>query len=144
MAKQHAFSQVSFWIGNIAQTIKNQQVRLRFRLGFTTKHDGDAVSTDHSATFDIVMSMTRILELCKDSLVIALQNKILRPKTAANALKWLREHDPITYDDIFPGKGAISLGSLAPEDAAVKLSAGRSKEDLIKMREELEKMIAKS
>ena len=126
MAKGHKFTQVSLWVGDKLQTIKNQNIRLRFHLEFTTKHDGDAVSTDHSAMFDVSMPWVRLLELAKNSIAIVVQNKILRPKSNDVATKWLRDHDPIKYEDAFPGKMVAKV--LTPEENA-ELALGAAKSD---------------
>jgi len=123
MAKGHTFELVSLWIGDKKVELANQKIRLRFGLGFTTKHDGDVVGTDHRATFDLTMLFIRLLELAKNSIAIAVQNKILRPMTSDKAKAWLKAHDPIGYDDAFPGKSTVVRKVMSDEEIKAKAKA---------------------
>lgn len=116
MAKKHEYSLVSLWIANTQQTIKNQVARLRMSVAFTVKHDGDAVSTDHRAIFDLKMPVSRLLEIAMKQIVIQVQNKVLRPMSAEKAKKWLRDHDPVTFEDAYPGRSTVVKREMTKEE----------------------------
>lgn len=104
MAKNHVFDRISLWMNGNDVALKNQTARFRYHLEYSVKHDGDAVSTDHSHFFDIEMPIVRMLELCKNSIAIAFQNKVLRPLSKENALKKYPRGSVVKYDDVFPGR----------------------------------------
>ena len=130
MAKQHVFDRVKLWFGENEVPLHNQISRLRFHLEFSVKHDGDAVSTDHHATFDLQMPRIRLLEFVKNSVAILLQNKILRPMTNVKAKEWLKTHDPIKIEDLSPGRKTTVIKMT---DAEVKEKAQNDPEYRAKM-----------
>ena len=107
MAKKHEYSMLSLWFGENQMVIKNQVSRLRAKIGFTVKHDGDAVSTPYNVTVDMKMPISTLIEKALKTIVIDIQNKVLRPKTALAASKWIKDNDPISFDIAYPGRRTV-------------------------------------
>ena len=107
MAKKHEYSMLSLWFGDNKMVIENQVSRLRAKIGFTVKHDGDAVSTPYEITLDMKMAISMLLQKALKTIVIDIQNKILRPKTHEKAKIWIRENDPISFEMAYPGRGTV-------------------------------------
>ena len=104
MAKSHDFNTVKMWIGDKEIPVTNG-MRIRYSLGYSVKHTGDAVSTDYFHKFDISTTVLRICEMAKNSFTIKWANDQIRPLTHENAGRLYPRGDVITYEKIFPGKG---------------------------------------
>ncbi len=105
MAKAHVYEMLTLWVGDTQQILKNM-VRLRGHVSFTIKHDGDTVSTDHRITIDMKMVFATLLERALKTIVIDIQ-KPLRAKSAEAAKKWIKEHDPISFENAYPGRRTV-------------------------------------
>jgi len=119
MAKNHVYEMTSVYIGATQQTLKNQVFRVRSRIHFSCKHDGEALSTDHNAMFDLKFGFTEAVQIMLKQIVVYLQNKKLRAMTPENAKKWLRKHDPVEHEHIFTStrtvKQALTLEEMKAE-----------------------------
>ena len=90
------------WFGGNKVEIKNQVLRLRCTVHFSCTHDGDAVSTDHRAIFDVEAPMSESMETALKQHVVKFQNGMLRKMTAEAGTKFCRDNI-ITKDILYPG-----------------------------------------
>lgn len=122
MAKQHVYNALNLRKGDKNLEIKNQFVTLYANVDFSVTHDGDVgpdgkgISTDHTARFEMEMKHTTLLKLALKQIIVHLQNKILRKMTADMARKWLREHNPIKFDDVYSGRRTVVKKEMTPDE----------------------------
>jgi hypothetical protein len=137
--KKHDFSRVSVHMGEKEIPVTNH-INIRYSLGYTAKHDGEGVSTDHFHKFDLQMSILRMVELCKNSITIKWVNDRVRPLSSAKANKTYPRGHVVKYDDVFPGKTVKIVKQMT--DAEVLEMAKNDKDYARKLMEKLQAQMA--
>jgi hypothetical protein len=123
MAKGHEFTLVKLWMGDKEIPLTNH-LRLRYTLGYSVKHTGDAVSTHYNHIFDIECSALRHMEMDKNSFTIKFANDELRPLSRDAAQKKYPRGCVIKYEDIFPGKRThVVTKEMSPSEIRAKCVA---------------------
>ncbi len=110
---------------------------MRVTVGFSCTHDGDAISTDHSAIFDIEMPANEGLEHAIKNHVVSFQNSILRKMTAKAGAKFCRDN-VITKELLYPGTRRAR--TIVMTDSQVKDMAKKDPEYRKQLLAELEAM----
>ena len=119
MGKKHDFGQVTLWIGG-KQINPNATFRLRYRLGYSVKHDGAAVSTDYSHIFDLETTVLKGCEHFKNDVTVRMQNGNLRPLSESTAKSKYPRDKELKYEDVFPGKRRTVTKDMSPSEIREK------------------------
>jgi len=133
MAKKQTISNVSLEIGGDTLDL-NENVRYKFDAIFNITHDKNDDPREYTARYDLEMSMDKILELARKTIIILDQKKgrDLDPSEAEKLFENVR-----TYNDVFPGrKTVVKTLSLAEMKEKAK-NDPIYKEELIKMMQDL-------